>query len=240
MTAVQAPEAGDPTAGLRPRGPVMRFLHGYRMASNKMSGVLGVISASLVFVTVLVSVVNVILRRLGAEIGRTLTSNAYVEAQWYLFTMVFVTGLAYILRDGVNVRVDFWFGNRSARTKSWIDLIGHLIGLLPFAYIGIKYSWPAVQTSWELNEQSPDAGGLPRAPIKTVLMFGFVFIMIQGLAEVIKVVEELRGHELREDSEAPALAGGQETNVEDFDLEVAAEVLAGAGTTVGGATEDEE
>ena len=205
--------------GLRPRGPIMRVLHGYRIAANKFAGFLGVISAFLIFPTVIISVVNVILRRVGANQGRNLTSNALIEAQWYLYTLIFVLGLAYILRDGINVRVDFWFGNRSSRTQSWIDLIGHFVGLIPLAYIGIKYSWPSVQLSWDAREQSPDAGGLARYPIKTALMMGFVFLMIQAVAEVIKNIEYLRGHEYRHASDAPALAAGQTYDVEDFAID---------------------
>lgn len=210
----------DPTEvpGLRPRGAIMTVLHAYRMVADKFSGLLGVISAALIFPTVVVSVINMVLRRVGASQGRNLTSNALVEAQWYLYTLIFVTGVAYILREGINVRVDFWFTNRSSRTQSWIDLVGHMVGLIPFAYIGIKYSWPSVKLSWDLNEQSPDAGGLARYPIKTALMFTFIFLMIQGIAEVIKNIEYLRGHELRHASDAPALAGGEELSVDDFDV----------------------
>ncbi len=205
--------------GLRPRGPVMQVLHGYRVAANWFAGILGVISAFLIFPTVIVSVVNVVLRRVGANQGRNLTSNSLVEAQWYLYTLIFVFGLAHILRDSINVRVDFWFGNRSSRTQSWIDLIGHLIGLIPFAYIGIKYSWPAVSQSWKFREVSPNAGGLPLYPIKTALMIGFVFLMIQGIAEVIKNIEYIRGHEYRHESDNPALAGGQTFSVDEFDID---------------------
>ncbi|NNE11087.1 MAG: TRAP transporter small permease subunit [Ilumatobacter sp.] len=213
--------------GLRPRGPVMTVLHGYRVAANRFAGLLGVISAFLIFPTVIISVVNVVLRRLGSAQGRNLTSNWLVEAQWYLYTLIFVFGLAHILRDSINVRVDFWFGNRSSRTQSWIDLVGHCIGLIPFAYIGIKYSWPAVKLSWENNEQSPDAGGLARYPIKTALMIGFVFLMIQGIAELIKNIEYLRGHEYRHESDDPALAGGQKLSVEDFAVDEFAPLLGG-------------
>ncbi len=205
--------------GLRRRGPIMAVLHGYRVAANKLAGVLGVISAFLIFPTVIISVVNVVLRRLGANQGRNLTSNWLIEAQWYLYTLMFVTGLAHILRDGINVRVDFWFSHRSSRTQSWIDLVGHMIGLIPFAYIGIKYSWPAVKLSWEAREGSPDAGGLARYPIKTALMMAFVFLMIQGIAEVIKNIEYIRGHEYRHDSDNPSLAGGQTFSVDDFDID---------------------
>ena len=203
----------------------MQVLHGYRVVANKFAGMLGVFSAVLIFPTVIISVVNVILRRVGASQGRNLTSNSLIEAQWYLYTLIFVTGLAYILRDGINVRVDFWFANRSSKTQSWIDLVGHLIGLLPFAYIGIKYSWPSVKLSWEAREGSPDAGGLPRYPIKFALMLGFVFLMIQGIAELIKSIEYLRGHEYRRESDNPALAAGQTYAIEDFAIDIDSPLL---------------
>lgn len=216
---------------LKPRGPIMTVLHGYRVVADALAGVLGLISAFLIFPTVAISVVNVVLRRVGAAQGRNLTSNALIEAQWYLYTLIFVFGLAYILREGINVRVDFWFGNRTSRTQSWIDLIGHLIGLLPFAYIGIKYSWPAVQLSWEQREVSPNAGGLPLYPIKTALLGAFVFLAIQGVAEVIKTIEYLRGHEYRYASDAPVLAG--ELEIEELAAVAKSEttkVAAGAGS----------
>ena len=201
---------------LRPRGPIMCILHTIRIIVNKFAGMLGAVSAVLIFPTIIISVVNVTLRRLGASQGRNLTSNSLIEAQWYLYTLIFVTGLAYILRDGINVRVDFWYGHRSSKTQSLIDLVGNLIGLLPFAFIGIKYSWPSVILSWNTREGSPDAGGLPRYPIKFALMLGFVFLLIQGIAELIKTIEQLRGHENRSESDNPALAGGQTYEIEDF------------------------
>lgn len=197
----------DALVPLRPRGPIMTLLHAYRVGADRFAGLLGFISVMLVFPTVIVSVVNLVLRRIGSEVGKNLTTNSLVETQWYLYTLLFIFGFAYILREGINVRVDFWFGNRSSRTQSWIDLIGHFLGLLPFAYIGIKYSWPSVQLSWDSRERSPNAGGLPLYPIKTALMFAFVFLAIQGLAEVIKTIEYLRGHEHRHASDELALAG---------------------------------
>ncbi len=212
-------EIDHTSRALRPRGPVVRVLHGYRRVAGVLSEALGWLSALLVILTVVVGVVNVVLRELGSRTNRSLTNNALIEAQWYLYTLVFVTGLAYILKNGINVRVDFWFANRSERTRSIIDLVGHLVGLLPFCYIAIKYSWPAVEFSWEVNEQSPDPSGLPRAPIKTALLLGFVFLAVQGVAEVIKAFEELAGYERRADQEAPALAAGQDYEVDDFDVD---------------------
>ncbi len=168
----------------------------------------------MIFPTVIISIANVVLRRIGAARGENLTSGALIEAQWYLYTLIFVFGLAYILREGINVRVDFWFGNRSPRTRSWIDLIGHFVGLIPFAIIGIKYSWPAVKLSWQYHEQSPDPGGLARYPIKTALMMAFVFLLVQSIAEVIKDIEYLGGYEDRHDPDALALAG--EIEIDDL------------------------
>ena len=90
-----------------------------------------------------------------------------------------------------------------------------------FAYIGIKYSWPSVKLSWEAREKSPNAGGLPLYPIKTALMFAFVFLAIQGIAEVIKNIEYLRGHEHRHASDELALAG-------EFEIEELAEQARGS------------
>jgi TRAP-type mannitol/chloroaromatic compound transport system permease small subunit len=208
----------------------MEVLHRYRELADRLAGVLGWISAILIFPTVIISVTNVVLRRLGEEMGRSLTSNALIEAQWYLYGLMFVFGFAYILREGINVRVDFWFTNRSSRTQSLIDLVGHLVALIPFAYIGIRYSWPSVKLSWEQNEQSPDAGGLARYPIKTALMMAFVFLLIQGLAEIVRNIEYLRGHEYRHDSDDPALAGGQRLRVEDFDVSRSAAFVADPST----------
>ena len=228
--AADGDDGSDGEVGPRPRGPLMATLATYRQAADRLAGWLGWISAILIFPTVIISVVNVILRRLGEELGRSLTSNALIEAQWYLYGLMFVFGFAYILREGINVRVDFWFANRSSRTQSLIDLFGHLVALIPFAYIGIRYSWPSVQLSWQQNEQSPDAGGLARYPIKTALMVAFVFLLIQGLAEIIRNIEYLRGHEYRHESDDPALAGGQHLSVDDFDLSRGAGFGAGATT----------
>ena len=94
---------------------------------------------------------------------------------------------------------DFWFGNLPGRRKAWIDFVGHLISLIPFTLIGIWVSVPQVATSWRLNEQSPDPSGLPRAPIKSMIIVAFVLLLIQAIAEVIKLVAVLRGYRTYEE-----------------------------------------
>ncbi len=171
----------------------MRAAFAYQRFADRFSEWMGAISKYMVMITVLVGFTNVVLRYTGERIGIQLTNNGLIEAQWYLYSLIFLFGFGYILKHGVNVRVDFWFANQTKRRKAWIDFVGHLIALLPFCIIGIWISIPQIQTSWRLNEQSPDPSGLPRAPIKTMILVGLVLLLIQAIAEVVKLVATLRG-----------------------------------------------
>lgn len=172
---------------------MMRAAFAYQRAADRLAEWTGSISKWVVIPTILVGLTNVILRYVGQFFSVRLTNNTLVELQWYLYSLIFLFGFAYILKHGINVRVDFWFAHQTKRTKAWIDFVGHLMGLIPFALIGLWVSIPQVQTSWRLNEQSPDAGGLARAPIKTMLAISFALLLIQALAEMVKVIGVLRG-----------------------------------------------
>lgn len=177
-------------------GPIVNAL-------ERVTEFFGSVAVFLVVPTILVGLINVILRRVGAGMGLRLTSNVLIEAQWYLYSLIFLFGLAYVLKNQINVRVDFWFANRSVKTKAWIDFIGHLIGLLPFCAIGIWVSINPVLFSWRIREGSPDPSGLPRYPIKTMILFGIVLLSLQAIAELIKLVRVLRGIEAYDVSEQP-------------------------------------
>ncbi len=179
---------------LRQPGPVMRAAFAYQRGADRFAEWTGAISQYIVLVTVAVGLTNVILRYTGELTGTRLTNNGMIEAQWYLYSLIFLFGFAYILKHQINVRVDFWFADQSSRRKAWIDVIGHSIALIPFALIGIRYSWPSVKFSWEVWEQSPDPSGLPRAPIKAMILVAFIFLLAQALAEMVKLVAILRGY----------------------------------------------
>ena len=168
----------------------------FQRAMDRFTEWLGVVSKYLVIVTIVIMIINVVLRYLGATFGAQLASNTWIEAQWQAYSLIFLFGFAYILKHGVNVRVDFWFANQPLRRKLWIDFVGHLIGLIPFAVVGIIISIDAVQFSWQVRESSPNAGGLPFYPIKTMVLVGLVFLLLQAIAEFIKVVAGLRGVEV--------------------------------------------
>jgi len=149
----------------------------------------------LVLVMVLIGAFNAVARYLGRFIGVNLSSNAYLEAQWYLFSLVFLLGAAYTLKHNNHVRVDVLYGRLSVRGRAWVDLIGTTVFLLPFSIFCIVVSWPSVRNSWAVLEGSPDPGGLPRFPIKTMILVAFAMLILQGLAEAMRAVAILRAED---------------------------------------------
>ena len=178
----------------------MRFLRKYVQIIDRTTEALGAISMYLVIVVVALGFTNVVLRYLGRFVEQRLTSNLFIELQWYIYSLVFLFGFSYILKNNINVRVDFWFGQQSAKRKAAIDFVGHWIALIPFCIIGIWVTIEPVLFSWGLRpngswgtwELSPDPSGLPRAPIKSMIIFAFVMLLLQGFAELIKLYAILR------------------------------------------------
>ena len=142
---------------------------------------------------VLLGAYNAIARSLEKELGLSLASNAYIEAQWYLFSLVFLLGAPYALRSNAHVRVDVLYGEHSPRAKAWTDLLGGLLFLIPFCCFAVWISWDFVANSLAVWEQSPDPGGLPRWPLKLVVPIAFGLLGLQGLSEVLKRIAYLRG-----------------------------------------------
>lgn len=144
-------------------------------------------------VMVLVGSFNALARYLDRYTGLGLSSNTYIELQWYMFSLVFLLGAAYTLKHNAHVRVDVLYARLSPRGRAWINLLGTLLFLLPFSVLMLIVSWPAVADSWARLEVSPDPGGLPRYPIKTVIPIAFVLLIVQGVSLLIKQVALLRG-----------------------------------------------
>lgn len=180
----------------REPGRVFGLLLAYQRWADGFSEWTGRVAAWIVIPTVVVGFVNVVLRYTGAVIGQRLTSNAIIELQLYMYSAIFLVGFAYVLKHHINVRVDFWFTNQPVSRKAWIDFIGNWIGLLPFCVIGVWVAFPQALQSIRVWEQSPDANGLPRGPIKGLLALAFLFLLIQAIAEQIKLYAVItdRGH----------------------------------------------
>ncbi len=187
----------------------MRALVKFSRFVDAISEFLGAISMYLVLVTFIVGFMNVVLRYLGRFAGIRLTSNLLIEMQWYLYSLIFLFGFSYILKHGINVRVDFWYGNWTRKTKAWVDFVGNWIALIPFTLLALWVTYQPVLRSWGLLrdgtwgtwEMSPDPSGLPRAPIKSMIIFAFVTLFFQAISEQIKLLAVLRGQEALVDIE---------------------------------------
>jgi TRAP-type mannitol/chloroaromatic compound transport system permease small subunit len=122
------------------------------------------------------------------------SSNAWLELQWYMFAVIVMFGAAYTLKRNEHVRVDLLYMMMSRRGQIWLDILGTLVFLLPTCLILAWLSWPFFAQSFAVHEDSPNAGGLIRWPIKLVLPVGFALVALQGLSELIKRIAFLRGH----------------------------------------------
>lgn len=139
---------------------------------------------------------NAIARYLEKYTGLGLSSNLWIELQWYLFSLVFLLGAAYTLKVDDHVRVDVLYSRLSRRGRAWINLLGTVLFLFPFCGVLLWMSIPFVSNSWAILESSPDPGGLPRYPIKTVIPLALLLVMGQGVSLVIREVAVLRGEDL--------------------------------------------
>ncbi len=144
---------------------------------------------------VLIGAYNAVVRYLGGYLGRNLSSNAYLELQWYLFSLVFLFGASHTFRRDAHVRVDLLYGRLGERGRAWIDLVGTLVLMLPFTLFALWVSWPSVRNSWAVREVSPDPGGLARYPIKSVILIAFALLVMQGVSQAIRQVAILTGVE---------------------------------------------
>ena len=125
-------------------------------------------------------------------------SNSFLEAQWYMFAGMVLLGAGYTLKMNEHVRVDLFYGWVSERTRTWIDLIGSLICLVPMCLVLIYFTWPWFLESWYSGEISTNAGGLPRWPVKLILPVGFFLVLLQGISEIIKCIAALTTDYVRE------------------------------------------
>lgn len=142
---------------------------------------------------VIVGVVNVIGRYLGAQLGMQLSSNALLEAQIQAFAVIFLLGSAYLLRHDGHIRVDILQSRFSPRLRAWIELLGALMALIPFCVVMLVYGVDYVARAWSRLEVSPNPGGLPLYPIKTMILVAFSLLLLQGVSQAIKAAARLRG-----------------------------------------------
>ena len=142
----------------------------------------------LILAVVLISAANATIRK-----AFNYSSNAYLEIQWYMFSVIFLFGAGYVLLRNEHVRIDIIQGRLSARTQNWIDVFGLVFFLFPMAFVIMYFSWPLFMDSFTRNEVSTNAGGLVIWPARLMVPIGFFLLILQGASELIKRIAFLRG-----------------------------------------------
>jgi len=167
----------------------MKLLLALSRATDALNERLSWIADWLVFLSCLISAGNAFSRY-----AFSISSNAWLEIQWYMFGAVVMLGASYTLRRNEHVRVDIVYSNLSTRRQIGIDIFGGVLFLLPATLILTYLSWPVFHNSWVEGEISGNAGGLIRWPIKIFLPLGFALLSLQGISELIKRIAMLTGH----------------------------------------------
>ena len=142
----------------------------------------------LVLVVVLISAANATVRK-----AFDYSSNAYLEVQWYLFSVIFLFGAGYTLLRNEHVRIDIIQGRLSPRAQNWIDVFGIVFFLMPMSIIIMWLSWPLFLDSLARHEVSTNAGGLVIWPARLMVPVGFALLLMQSVSELIKRVAFLAG-----------------------------------------------
>ncbi|QKC80515.1 TRAP transporter small permease subunit [Mesorhizobium sp. NZP2077] len=142
----------------------------------------------LILLAILVSAANAIIRKIF-----DISSNAWLELQWYLFGAAFMLAAAYTLKQNEHIRIDIVYGMFSRRVQHWIDLLGHILFLMPFVTLMVIYFVPYVSLSIRSGEMSNNSGGLIVWPAKAILLVGFFLLALQGISEIIKKIAIMRG-----------------------------------------------
>lgn len=161
----------------------------------------------LVVVAVLVSSGNAIIRKVFDS-----SSNAFLELQWVLFGIVFLLCSPWTLLSNEHIRIDIVNHGLPIKVRGWIDMIGHVLFLVPFLVILLVTSVPFFITSYKQNEQSFSAGGLPQWPAKSLIMIACVLLLAQAVSEIIKRAAMMRG--LIPDSNATAVSAHRAAELE--------------------------
>jgi TRAP-type mannitol/chloroaromatic compound transport system permease small subunit len=143
----------------------------------------------LILASIIISAGNAVIRKIAPQYA----SNAWLEAQWYLFGAAFMGAAAYTLAQNEHIRIDIFYGTRSRRTQHWIDLFGHVFFLMPFVVLMTFMLVPYAQQAYRIGQVSTNAGGLIIWPARAILAAGFAMLILQGVSEIIKKIAVMQG-----------------------------------------------
>jgi len=186
--------------------PRMSLLLRFSAAIDRLNEFVGKSVSWLILVSIVVSAGNAIIRK-----AFDMSSNAWLELQWYLYGGAFLLAAAHTLKQNEHIRIDIVYGLFSRRVQHWIDLLGHIFFLMPFAVLMSVYLVPYVSRSVKSGEMSTNAGGLIIWPAKALLLAGFLLLALQGVSEIIKKIAVMRG---RMDDPNPFVSSHEQAKLE--------------------------
>lgn len=167
--------------------PAWRFLLSASGSIDRVTAFLGRSVSWLILLAILVSAGNAIVRK-----AFDISSNSWLELQWYLFGWAFLVAASYTLQRNEHIRIDIISNALSKRVRNWIDILGHAFMLLPFTALMIYLSWPFFFRTWRSDEMSGSAGGLIIWPGRLAILAGFILLFFQAISELIKRIAILR------------------------------------------------
>jgi TRAP-type mannitol/chloroaromatic compound transport system permease small subunit len=142
----------------------------------------------LILGSTVISGVNAVVRK-----AFNMSSNAYLEVQWYLFAASFLIAAGYTLLNGEHVKIDVISSHLSKRGQIWVDVIGFTLFLIPMCVTILWFSIPFFLKGLYSGEVSSNAGGLIRWPVYAMMPLGFSLLLLQGISELIKRIAFLMG-----------------------------------------------
>ncbi|NDP37288.1 MAG: TRAP transporter small permease subunit [Rhodoferax sp.] len=166
----------------------MRALLKLSKAVDWLNGLIGRNVIWLIFAATVISAINAIVRK-----AFNMSSNAYLEVQWYLFAAAFLLAAGYTLLSGEHVKIDVIYSRWSKRTQMWIDVFGLVFFLTPFCVAILWFGFPFFLNGYQSGEISSNAGGLIRWPVYAMIPLGFGLLLLQGWSELIKRLAFLQG-----------------------------------------------
>ncbi len=164
----------------------MKGLLAFAHAIDKLNNLFGKIAVWAIFISCMVSAGNATIRYLI-----NMSSNSWLEVQWYLFAATVMFGASLVLRVNEHVRVDVLYGRLAPKNKARVDLFGLIFFLMPATLLIAYMAWPWFAESFRQGEMSSNAGGLLRWPMKLLLPMGFGLLSLQGISEIIKRIAHL-------------------------------------------------
>lgn len=166
----------------------MAFLLALSRAIDSVTAFIGKAISWLLLAAILISAINAVMRK-----AFSLSSNAWLESQWYLFSAVFLIAAAYTLLSNEHVKVDLVYSRLSRKGQLWVDILGTIFFLMPFCLVTVYLSWPVFLQKFASGEVSNNTGGLIQWPAWVLIPIGFSLLAVQGVSELIKRIAILRG-----------------------------------------------